>query len=214
MGCSRANPQIKVFLKRMISQGPEPADQEQSMESAWSVDRLIETVVESVQKGVMTDTPFFHLRLDHFFPDDLYAAMLRAMPVAANYRAMSDQRNGRNSSDGTATRTKIDLFPEYIRHFPPQKRAVWDVVGRALCSRELARAFAQCLAPGLERRFGKNFAKVRMYPLPILTRDIPGYRKGRHTDSRWKGITVQLYLPPRQLHDTYWHPLLRTARAW
>ena len=34
-----------------------------------------------------------------------------------------------------------------------------------------------------------------MYPIPILTRDIPGYLITPHTDTRWKGITVQLYLP-------------------
>ena len=34
-----------------------------------------------------------------------------------------------------------------------------------------------------------------MYPIPILTRDIPGYLIPPHTDTRWKGITVQLYLP-------------------
>jgi hypothetical protein len=51
------------------------------------------------------------------------------------------------------------------------------------------------LAPGLRGRFGPNFASVRMYPVPILTRDIPGYRVYKHTDSLWKGITVQLYLP-------------------
>ena len=180
----------------MISQGLKSPEREQSIHLGWSVDDLIETVVESVQKSRISDTPFYHLRFDHFFPDDLYAAMLQAMPVSTDYRATFDQHNGRNSSDATATRTKIDLFPEYIRHFPPHKRAIWEVVGRALCSRELGRAFAQRLAPGLEPRFGRNFTRVSMYPLPILTRDIPGYRKGAHTDSPWKGITVQLYLPP------------------
>jgi hypothetical protein len=34
-----------------------------------------------------------------------------------------------------------------------------------------------------------------MYPIPVLTRDIPGYLITPHTDTRWKGITVQLYLP-------------------
>ncbi len=34
-----------------------------------------------------------------------------------------------------------------------------------------------------------------MYPIPMLTRDIPGYLITPHTDTRWKGITVQLYLP-------------------
>jgi len=34
-----------------------------------------------------------------------------------------------------------------------------------------------------------------MYPIPILTRDVPGYKIPPHPDTRWKGITVQLYLP-------------------
>jgi len=103
----------------MISQGLKSPEREQSIHRGWSVDDLIETVIESVQKGRVSDTPFYHLRFDHFFPDDLYAAMLRAMPDSTDYRPMFDQPNGSNSSDGTATRTKIDLFPEYIRHFPP-----------------------------------------------------------------------------------------------
>ena len=39
-----------------------------------------------------------------------------------------------------------------------------------------------------------------MYPIPILTRDIPGYLITPHTDTRWKGITVQLYLPRDDAH--------------
>ena len=63
-------------------------------------------------------------------------------------------------------------------------------------SKELKNALKEKLGPGLQKRFGKNFARVGMYPVPILTRDIPGYRVFKHTDSLWKGITVQLYLPP------------------
>jgi hypothetical protein len=51
------------------------------------------------------------------------------------------------------------------------------------------------LAPALERRFGSDYASVGMFPIPVLTRDIPGYLITPHTDTRWKGITVQLYLP-------------------
>ena len=59
----------------------------------------------------------------------------------------------------------------------------------------MKQAFIRRLAPGLAKRFGKDFAKVGMYPIPILTRDIPGYLITPHTDTHWKGITVQLYLP-------------------
>src|SRR5205807_3462731 len=133
----------------------------------------------------------------HIFPDDFYAEMLRTMPEERDYRPMSGKsRTGSSRPDGKPTRTKIDLFPEYIRHLPPEKFRVWDIVGRVLRSKSLTKVFQQRLAPGLQRRFGGDFANVGMYPVPILTRDIPGYRVYKHTDSLWKGITVQLYLPP------------------
>jgi len=167
------------------------------MDDSWSVKNLIDFVVESTQRAHADDAPFHHLQLDRVFPDNFYEAMLHAMPTASDYRAMSGKTKiGSSRPDGKPTRTKIDLFPEYIRHLPPEKRAIWNVASRVLRSKGLETAFMERLAPGLERRFGANFAKVRMYPVPILTRDIPGYRIFKHTDSLWKGITVQLYLPP------------------
>jgi hypothetical protein len=152
-------------------------------------------VAASVDAARVSQVPFYHLVLDRVFPDDVYAMMLRAMPEASDYRPMHGRAKGHDLEDGTHTRVKIDLFPEYIRHLPPEQRTVWDQVGRALCSEEVKQAFVRALAPGLERRFGKDYAKVGMYPIPILTRDIPGYLITPHTDTRWKGITVQLYLP-------------------
>src|SRR6478752_6026262 len=121
--------------------------------------------------------------------------LLALMPEASDYRPMHGRSKGHDLADGTHTRVKIDLFPEYIRNLPAEKRALWDIVGRALCSEPVKLAFIRRLAPGLSKRFGKNFAKIGMYPIPILTRDIPGYLITPHTDTRWKGITVQLYLP-------------------
>jgi len=186
------------------------------MEHSWSVKNLTDFVAESAQRARADDTPFHHLRFERVFPEDFYAAMLQALPVESDYRAMSGKSKiGSSRSDRKPTRTKIDLFPEYIRHLPPEKRAVWDVTGRVLRSKELETVFVQRLAPGLESRFGANFAKVRMYPVPILTRDIPGYRVFKHTDSLWKGITVQFYLPPDNSTThigTIFHELLPDGR--
>jgi len=79
---------------------------------------------------------------------------------------------------------------------PPEKRAVWDPIGRALCSEALKAAFARRLAPELERRFGAGFADVGFFPIPVLTRDIAGYHIAPHTDTHWKGMTILIYLPP------------------
>jgi hypothetical protein len=156
---------------------------------------LIETLVANIDAGREVERPFFHLEFDRVFPDDVYAAMLTAMPDAADYRPLPGHDRGNILPDGTSSRVKIDLFPEYVRHIAPEKRPAWDLVGRALCAEEVQAAFVRRLAPGLARRFGENFAATAMYPIPVLTRDIPGYRITPHTDSRWKGITVQLYLP-------------------
>ena len=166
------------------------------MEKSESVANLIQFVVDSVRQAHADDAPFHHLHFDRIFPDDFYAQMVEAMPVAEDYRAMSGKsKMGSSRPDGKPTRAKIDLFPEYIRNLPAEKRALWDIVGRALCSEPVKLAFIRRLAPGLSKRFGESFAKVGMYPIPILTRDIPGYLITPHTDTRWKGITVQLYLP-------------------
>ena len=161
-----------------------------------AINRVRDFVVAAVETAAAFETPFYHLVLDRVFPDDVYAAMIANMPAASDYRPMHGRSKGHDLADGTHTRVKIDLFPEYIRHLPPQKHAVWDVVGRALCSQPVKEAFMRRLAAPLARRFGKR--KVRMFPIPVLTRDIPGYLITPHTDTRWKGITVQLYLP----HDS------------
>jgi hypothetical protein len=160
-----------------------------------AIESLSDFVANAVEIAPIFDKPFTHLVLDHVFPDSLYDQMLANLPEARDYRPMHGRSKGHDLEDGTHTRVKIDLFPEYIRHLPPQKRAIWDLVGRALCSQTVKQAFVRRLAPALERRFGSGHAKVGMYPIPILTRDIPGYLITPHTDTRWKGITVQLYLP-------------------
>lgn len=160
-----------------------------------TIERLTDFVAQSVENARAVEKPFFHLEFDRVFPDDIYAQILALMPEATDYRPMHGRSKGHDLTDGTHTRVKIDLFPEYIRNLPPEKRALWSVVGRALCSDKVKRAFIGRLAPGLSKRFGADSDKVGMYPIPILTRDIPGYLITPHTDTRWKGITVQFYLP-------------------
>jgi hypothetical protein len=174
-----------------------PIDQARELTtgSRRAAERLREYVVASVEAATAFDAPFYHLVLERVFPDEIYAAMLANMPAAAEYRPMHGRSKILDLADGTHTRVKIDLFPEYIRHLQPEKRAVWDVVGRALRAAAVQDAFVRRLAPALKRRFGPHYASVGMFPVPVLTCDIPGYQITPHTDTEWKGITVQLYLP-------------------
>src|SRR6266513_4698078 len=177
------------------------APNKKAVQNSWSLSNLTEFVADSMRNAREGGVPFYHLELDRVFPSDFYAEMLRTMPDENDYRPMSGKsKMGSRRPDRKPTRTKIDLFPEYIRHLPAEKFAVWDLVGRVLRSNGVKTALVRKLAPGLEKRFSENFAAVGMYPVPILTRDIPGYRVFKHTDSLWKGITVQLYLPPDSSH--------------
>jgi hypothetical protein len=156
--------------------------------------QLAEFIAHSVDSAASDEHPFLHLVLRDVFPDDVYAAMVEAMPVYDDYRPMHG-RSKTSNTQGNSTRVKIDLFPEYIRHLPTGKREVWEVVGRALTSKTVQAAFVRRLAPELEKRFGSGYEGTGFFPIPILTRDIPGYKIKPHTDTHWKGITVQLYLP-------------------
>jgi hypothetical protein len=165
------------------------------LDRSRAIEGLCQSIVASVNLARAVEMPFYHLQFERVFPDVVYASMLGNMPIAADYRPMHGRSRGHDLADGTHTRVKIDLFPEYIRRLPPEKRAVWELVGRALCSDSVKTAFARRLAPELQRRFGNRYLKIGMYPVPVLTRDISGYWITPHTDTRWKAITVQFYLP-------------------
>jgi hypothetical protein len=156
------------------------------------IDRLaIDHVRAAIESAVEDREPFAHIRLAEVFPPELYSQMLDAMPASEDYRRMS----GRARFPRADVRTKLDLLPEWIANLPPDKRRVWEVVGRALRSAPVREAFRRRLAPGLDRRFGAAHSRVSMYPLPVLTRDVPGYSIKIHPDTPWKAMSIQLYLP-------------------
>ena len=167
---------------------------------ASAISSLTAHVVAAIDAAPGFDAPFSHIQFQNLFPADVYAEILRCMPNAADYRPLPGRGNVNQKADGSFTRVKIDLFPEFIRHLPAEKRGVWDIVGTSLCSGAVQAAFVRRLAAGMERRFGARYADVGMYAIPVLTRDVPDYRITPHTDTHWKGITVQIYLPPDSSH--------------
>jgi hypothetical protein len=160
------------------------------------VNRTIEQMVTSINAARQMAEPFYHLQFSDLLPANLYSEMLEQMPVREDYRLMSGRTKSTRTNDGDGTRIKLDLFPEFIRHLPQAKREIWSHLGKAIRSPKVRDAFIQRLAPGLERRFGPTYSKIGMYPIPILTRDRPGYKIGIHPDTHWKGMTIQIYLPP------------------
>jgi hypothetical protein len=159
------------------------------------VTRTIEHVRGAVDSAAERREPFHYLQFSSVFPADVYSAMLEAMPGTGDYGAMSGRASLARTPKGDSARTKIDLFPECMIHLPREKSSIWTRIGEALRSNEVREAFVRRLAPGLERRFGPRYSAVKLYPIPTLMRDVPGYRIGIHSDTDWKGVTVQIYLP-------------------
>src|SRR5262249_62055123 len=94
---------------------------------ARAVADLTAFVATSIEAARASEKPFYHLEFDRVFPEDVYSAMLAAMPVTADYRRMSGRRKEDVRADGTPTRVKIDRFHAHIRSTPADKRPIWDV---------------------------------------------------------------------------------------
>src|SRR5437879_475113 len=86
-----------------------------------ALDGLADFISRSIDNARIVEVPFYHLEFAQVFPPDLYPAMLAALPVSEDYRPMHGRSKGNDMADGTHTRVKMDLFPEYIRHLPPKK---------------------------------------------------------------------------------------------
>ena len=137
--------------------------------------------------------PFEHIYLRDLFTPAYYARLLAMLPATRLYRELRHRDAIR--ADGRSARRKFYLFPEHIMLLPAPQRAFWLSLSRQLRSRELQAAFKQRFQGALERRFGKPIGALSFYPVPILLRDLGGYRIGIHGDSLSKAITVQFYLP-------------------
>ena len=78
-------------------------------ETKYTPKELGEFIAHSVDAAASGDHPFLHLVLRNVFPDDLYAAMVKAMPVYDDYRPMHGRSKAANTQ-GNSTRVKIDAI--------------------------------------------------------------------------------------------------------
>src|SRR6185312_14072727 len=81
-------------------------------------------------------------------------------------------------ADGTSTRQRLYLYPESLGRLPPAQRRIWAQVAAALCAPDLEHALKRKFRTALEERFQLAAERIPLYPVPILVRDLPGYRIG------------------------------------
>jgi hypothetical protein len=149
--------------------------------------------VAAVERSALRSHPFDHIYMEDVLDPESYRALLAAMPGRRFYHELGHRDALR--PDGSSTRLRLYLYPELLWRLPKAQRRAWLPVARALCSKELENAFKDKFRAALETRFGKSVEQIGLYPIPILLRDLPGYRISVHSDVPTKAITVQYYLP-------------------
>jgi hypothetical protein len=154
---------------------------------------IAQRLVSVVERSPLRQRPFDHICMDGLFAPEIYREMLAEMPAAYRFHQLVHRDALR--PDGSSTRLRLYFYPELLRELPQRQRDVWVPVAEALCAPELELAFKLKFRSALEDRFKKPVEQIRLYPIPILLRDQPGYRIGIHADVPSKAITVQFYLP-------------------
>jgi len=150
-------------------------------------------LVQVVDRSPLRDAPFDHIQMENVFPSDFYRQMLNALPARGKFHELYHRDALRE--DGSSTRLRMYLYRENLWRLPRPQRRIWGKVVAALSAPELELALKRKFRAALEDRFQMEAERVPLYPVPILVRDLPGYRIGVHADALSKAITVQLYLP-------------------
>jgi hypothetical protein len=167
-------------------------------------------LVRVVNQAPLRDAPFDHIQLQAVFPAAFYRAMLATFPDAAAFHPLHHRDALR--ADGTSTRRRLYLYPENLLRLPAAQRRIWAQVAAVLCAPDLQRALKRKFRAALEDRFQQAAERIPLYPVPILVRDLPGYRIGIHADALIKAITVQLYLP-RDTSQVHLGTVFHTSRS-
>ena len=151
------------------------------MDRRQAVADLTEFLVNSVEQARAVEKPFYHLQFDRVFPGrHLRGDAARDAGGARLPRAAGPQQR-QHPRRRLATRVKIDLFPGYIRNLPAREaRALGPGRPRALFERGARRLRAAARA-GAGAPLRPDYREIGMFPIPILTRDVPQLSKSRRT---------------------------------
>ena len=153
-------------------------------------------LAQVVERSALRSAPFEHIYMENVFSPGFYRTLLENLPDTKQYHQLYHRDALR--ADGTSTRLRMYLYPENLFGLPGAQRRVWRQVAKALCAPALELAFKRKFRAPLENRFQQPVEEIALYPVPILVRDLPGYRIGIHADTLTKAVTVQFYLPGDQ----------------
>jgi hypothetical protein len=162
-------------------------------ESARGVEGPLGQLLESLESVAISDDPFVHFRVQNAFSESFYAELLSRLPEDKYYSEL--KHHDAMQSDGRSARLFFGFSARELARLDSESRDFWSGFRTMLMDRRLEAVIRRLLATGLERRFGEKATRVSVTPVPMLIRDLSGYRIRVHTDIFQKVITSQFYLP-------------------
>lgn len=155
-------------------------------------------LVARIAAAEVDTVPCENIYMEGMFAAEIYQQLQQRMP-ADDVLDPIDHPDA-IALDGRITRLLLDLTETSIARFPAADRPFWQALTQALTSPALAAAIVDKFRMTLTERFGAEIPEI--VAVPLIYRDLPGYRIGIHPDAASKIATFQLYLPAdeSQLH--------------
>ena len=161
-------------------------------------DALVARIVQRIRAAEVDQVPTPNIFMEDMLPASVYRELLARLPGDDALDPIDHP--DAIVEDGRRTRYLLDLTPESLERLQPEDRPFWEAMIAVFTAPEITRAIVEKYEPTLRGRFGD--ATPELIAVPILYRDLPGYRIGVHQDTAAKIATMQFYLPEdeSQLH--------------
>lgn len=163
-----------------------------------TTDELIARIVQRIRDAQVDEVPSPNIFMEDMLPAHVYRELLARLPGDAALDPIDHP--DAVAEDGRRTRYLLDLTRRSLERLKPEDRPFWEAMIAVFTAPEITDAIVRKYEPTLRARFGDTIPEL--VAVPILYRDLPGYRIGIHPDTAAKIATMQFYLPEdeTQLH--------------
>ncbi|MDP3659813.1 hypothetical protein [Phenylobacterium sp.] len=148
-------------------------------------------LAEAIGAATIESRPSENFYIEDAFAPEVFQEILARLPAD---EALDDIRHpDAVAPDGRVTRKLLDFTEQSLERLDAADREFWRGLTQALTSQTLLNALAAKFRVTLETQYGAD--RPAMTAVPLLYRDLPGYRIGVHPDAATKIATLQFYLP-------------------
>lgn len=154
---------------------------------------IIDRFRHALENGVRFEEPYLLYNFSPF-SEELHRQIVASLPDDDGY--MELKHGDAQRPDGTFARRVFPLKEERIRRtFSGETLEFWLQFTAILRDSRIRDLFLRALEPELRKRFKMELSEIPALPVPMLMRDLPGYKISIHHDIDTKVITTQYYLP-------------------